>query len=78
MKTPRERENCLAKCREAWKKKTAEVKGKQKEYQSLQGTERGCRKHQGKRNSVGKTKRSGKKGLPKQKVREKSIKESIM
>ena len=28
-----ERENCLAKRREVWRKKTTEAKGKQKEYQ---------------------------------------------
>ena len=33
--TAEERENRLAKCREAWRKKTAEAKGKQKEYQRV-------------------------------------------
>ena len=47
--TAEERETRLAKCREAWKKKTAEAKGKQKEYPGLQATEKSCRakKHRG-------------------------------
>ena len=33
--TAKEREICLAKCREVWKNKTAEARGKQKEYQRV-------------------------------------------
>ena len=33
--TAEERENRLGKCREAWKKKTAEAKGKQREYKRV-------------------------------------------